>query len=152
MIRLKPTPSRLWLSMRMKSHNLLRFAISRRMWSLATSVAAAALVLGSVQLAHGTTIAVKLGNQQVILAGNSREDRLNMNSGTLRHTPYDVACKLVALGSTGVGASENLDCKRNDPSEAITDWSAIADARTTYELRADEVHTMAIKWAQRAEQ
>jgi len=108
------------------------------------------LLLGTLRLAFGTTIVVKLERNRIIMAADTREDRLTPTSGQHDHAFHDNGCKIVALGPTAVGISGNLDYKRNSPSDTLSDWSALSDADAAFREHAGDIFGMAKDWAQRS--
>jgi hypothetical protein len=108
-------------------------------------------VLLSLLVTYGsaTSIVVKLDKQRIILAADTRQDRLDAPSGISHHSFHDDGCKILPLGKAAMGASGNMDYKRNDPSDSIPDWDTLSDAKEAYKLHGEDLRKVADEWAQR---
>ena len=72
-----------------------------------------------------------------------------MDVGSPQNTFHDDGCKILPLGTSAVGISGNLDYKRTDLSDQLTDWDALSDAEAAYARYDKNLHTMADDWARR---
>lgn len=97
--------------------------------------------------AQATSIVVKLEKDKIILAGDSRLGRLD--GGSPQNGFRDDGCKIFPLGRSAVGISGNLDYKRTDVSDQLSDWDALSDAKTAYERYDKNLQAMADEWARR---
>lgn len=108
------------------------------------------VVLCGLQAANATTIVVKIEAGQIIIAADSRQNRISADSNPSQKAYSDRGCKLVALGGIGVGIAGNMDYKREVSSDLISDWTASGDAQVAHALHKDDVRALAREWANRA--
>jgi hypothetical protein len=98
-----------------------------------------------------TTLVVKLENNQILLAADTRQERFNQGPTALvQGTGDDGRCKIRVLGQIGFAATGFLEYQANDPSNPAADWSAFADASATFDKVGDNIRVVAAEWAQRS--
>jgi hypothetical protein len=108
------------------------------------------LMFGALQPAYATSIVAKLEKGRIILAADTREDRLEASPLDSQHAFHDGGCKIVPLGPSGAAISGNLDYKRNVPSDPVPNWSAQSDAIAAYGEHQSSLRETAEDWAQRS--
>ena len=96
-----------------------------------------------------TSVVVKVEKDRIILAADTRREDWNFaTSGPTN--PQDDDCKITALGRFGIAVAGSVDYRKNDPADPVPDWSAAADARTSYQLHPNSIKEMADDWKKRA--
>jgi hypothetical protein len=99
-----------------------------------------------ITYSSATSVVAKLEKHRIILAADTRQDRLDAFS---RHAFHDDGCKILPLGTSAVGVSGNMDYKRNDPADGVPDWDALSDASVAYSAHGRDLHALADDWARR---
>jgi hypothetical protein len=107
------------------------------------------LVFLMITYSSATSIVAKLEKHRIILAADTRQDRLGTLSGKSHHAFHDDGCKILPLGASAIGVSGNVDYKKNDPSDEVPDWDALSDARAAYALHGQDLQAMGDDWARR---
>ncbi len=101
--------------------------------------------------AHATTIVAKLEEQRIILAADTRDDRLEANSGSGRHAFNDDGCKILPLGPMAAAIAGDRDYIPNNPSDPVRRWDALSDARTASLIHGNSLADVANDWAKRSQ-
>jgi hypothetical protein len=95
--------------------------------------------------AYATSVIVHVDDKHITIAADDLATRMfTSNSG-----PY-AACKIVPLGQAAFAVAGNIDYKRNDPADTLSDWDARADARTAFLHHVGDLRATAAEWASRA--
>ena len=108
------------------------------------------LMLLACSFASGTSVVASLGVRRIILAADTREDVLEPGFSGSAHHFDDFRCKLVPLGPTAVAVVGNVTYKKNIPTDPISDWDALSDAKAAYAAHRHDLHQMATDWAHRS--
>jgi len=109
----------------------------------------ALLIFLMITYSSATSVVAKLEKHRIILAGDTRQDRLDTSSQESDHAFHDNGCKILPLGASAIGVSGYMDYKRNDPSDGVRDWDALSDARAAYAAHGQDLQAMADDWARR---
>jgi hypothetical protein len=118
-------------------------------WRL--SVACYFIVLSLFSTADATSIVAMFEEGRIILAADTRADRLEAASVPSEHVFHDDFCKILPLGPMAVAVSGAQDYIRNIASDPIPAWDALSDARAAYAAHGDNLPNTARDWAKRAE-
>jgi hypothetical protein len=95
--------------------------------------------------AFGTSVVVHVNEKHITIAADDLATRMfTSNSG-----PY-AACKIVPLGQAAFAVAGNIDYRRVDSTDSLSDWDARADARTAFLHHVGDLHAAAAEWASRA--
>jgi hypothetical protein len=98
-----------------------------------------------------TTLVIKLENDRILLAADTRQERFNPGQTELvQGAGDDGRCKIRVLGQIGFAATGFLEYQANDPSNPLADWSAFADASATFDKVGDNIRNVAAEWARRS--
>ncbi len=98
-----------------------------------------------------TTLVVKLDNGRIILAADTRQERLNPGSVAMIRSPGDDGrCKIRSLGGIGFAATGLIEYKGGGSSETLPDWNANVDAQDAFSSAGDNIRAVAADWAQRS--
>ncbi len=102
--------------------------------------------------AYGTSIvAAMVEKQRIILAADTRYNKLDKSSNILRTLAFhDDICKIAALGKVGFAVAGFSLYRSVELSDLMTDWSAVEDAKTAYSLHSNDLREIADDWLQRA--
>lgn len=120
-----------------------------RAWTVARAGIAGILLLTASSLS-ATTLVVKLDNGRIILAADTRQERLNPGVATVvRSAGDDSRCKVRSLGGIGFAVTGLVEY-RGGNSSALPDWTANRDASEAFDKVGDKVRAVAADWAQRA--
>jgi hypothetical protein len=116
-----------------------------------TAVVLRYVILAFLMVAYSsaTSVVAKLEKHRIILAADTRQDRLDTFSGKSHHSFHDDGCKILPLGTSAIAVSGNVDYKRNDPADGIPDWDALSDARAAYTAHGQDLQALADDWARR---
>jgi hypothetical protein len=101
------------------------------------------LVFLMITYSSATSVVAKPEKHRIILAADTRQDRLDTLSGKSHQAFHDDGCKILPLDASASGVSGNMDYKRNDPSDGVPDWDALSDARAAYALPKQDLQAMA---------
>jgi hypothetical protein len=109
-----------------------------------------ALLVGASSLS-ATTLVVKLESGRIILAADTRQERINPGSVAIsRSAGGDERCKIRSFGSIGFALTGFIEYKGGAPSSTLPDWSANSDAAEAYAKAGDNIREVAADWGQRA--
>jgi hypothetical protein len=115
-----------------------------RIWALLP------LILSPAPL-FATTLVVKLENDRIILASDTRQERFNPGSVAMIQSPGDDGrCKVRALGAIGFAVTGFVEYRSENPLQALPDWNANLDAAEAFGKAGNDIRAVAADWAQRA--
>ena len=98
-----------------------------------------------------TTLVIKLENDRILLAADTRQERFNPGpTALIRGTGDDGRCKIRVLGQIGFAATGFLEYQANDPTNPSADWNAFSDATATFAKVGDNIRAVAAEWARRS--
>ncbi len=118
--------------------------------TIRVAVAFALLAMTSPAL-FATTLVVKLESGRIILAADTRQERINPGPIAIsRSAGGDERCKIRSFGSIGFALTGFIEYKGGDPSGALADWSANSDAAEAFAKAGDNIREVAAEWGQRA--
>jgi hypothetical protein len=126
-------------------NSLMKLGTARR-FSLACY-----FILSFCLTADATSIVAMLEKQRIILAADTRADRLGPVSEPAQRAFHDDFCKIAPLGPMAVAVSGAQDYKRNIAADPIPDWDALTDARAASTAYGDDLAETARDWARRGE-
>jgi hypothetical protein len=99
----------------------------------------------------GTTLVVKLENDHIILASDTRQERFNPGSVAMTQSPGDDGrCKVRALGAIGFAVTGFVEYRGENSSQPLPDWNANLDAAEAFGKAGNDIRAVAADWAQRA--
>jgi hypothetical protein len=125
-----------------------RFAAGRGGWLRLSIIA---LLLANATRVFGTTLVVKLENDQILLAADTRQARFNPGPAGMLQTPGgDERCKVRALGQIGFAVTGFMEYQSNNSSDSQQDWSAYTDATEAFGKAGDNLRSVAAEWGHRA--
>jgi hypothetical protein len=98
-----------------------------------------------------TTLVVKLETGRILLAADTRQERINPGSVAIsRSAGGDERCKIRSFGSIGFALTGFIEYKGGESSSALPDWSANSDAADAFAKAGDNIREVAADWGQRA--
>jgi hypothetical protein len=96
-----------------------------------------------------TTLVVKLEDDRIILAADTREQRFNPGPSAMIQSPGDdSSCKVRVMGQIGFAVTGFVDYVTTDNSDPLHGWSAYADAASAFVKGAGNIRLVASEWAQ----
>ena len=112
--------------------------------ALSTAIAAAAPL-------SATTLVVKLENDRILLASDTRQERFNPGSVAMIQSPGDDGrCKVRALGGIGFAVTGFVEYRTESSSQVVPDWNASVDAVEAFGKGGNDIRAVAADWGQRA--
>ena len=88
-----------------------------------------------------------MGVRRIILAADTREDRLDVGQANGVHHFHEDSCKIATLGSAAIAVSGNKSYKRTVLTDPIPDWDALEVAKAASASKGYHLHEMAEEWA-----
>ena len=121
-------------------------------WQFAAVPAGSVLILlVAASSLFATTLVVKLDNGRILLAADTRQERLNPGSVAVVHLPGDdERCKIRSLGGIGFAVTGLVEYQGRGASETLPDWNANADAVDAFGKAGDNIREVAADWAKRS--
>jgi hypothetical protein len=95
--------------------------------------------------AFATSVVVHVDEKHITIAADDLATRMFTSDAG----PY-AACKIVPLGQAAFAVAGNIDYRKNDPADTLSDWDARADARTAFLHHIGDLGASAAEWANRA--
>ncbi|HEY6489575.1 MAG: hypothetical protein WCC26_00295 [Terracidiphilus sp.] len=121
-----------------------------RMRSISNCLLAALLLFCALPL-RATTLVVRLENGRILLAADTRQERLNPIQQTMRQSGAgDARCKVRAFGSMGFAMTGIVEYDGHGLTATLPDWNAYDDAAAAWKSAGANLHDLAADWAKRS--